>query len=96
MLWMWIFGWCAKNTSVKVLYCAMSKPLRLANFAAIRSKANLCRRALVKAFMVEQQLHGNSNPKGVGVHNRIFIIYAVVLAYLQRQRCAINGKGSSS
>ena len=40
------------------------EPLRLANFAAIRRKANLRRRKLIRVFVVEQQLHGNSNPKG--------------------------------
>ena len=41
----------------------VSEPLRLANFAALRRKANIYRRKLVKAFVVEQ-LQGNANPKG--------------------------------
>ena len=72
----------------------MSEPLRFANFVAIRRKANICRRALVKEFVVKQR-KGNSN-LWVGVHNWIFIIHAFVLAYLQHQRCANDGEDSSS
>ena len=41
----------------------MSEPLRLANFAAIRRKANIYRRSLVKDFVLTQR-GGNSNLQG--------------------------------
>jgi len=41
----------------------LSERLRLANFAALRRKANICRRALVKEFVLKQ-IASNSNLRG--------------------------------
>ena len=45
------------------IFRQLSEPLRLANFAAIRRKANIYRRSLVKEFVLTQ-LSGNSNLQG--------------------------------
>ena len=78
----------------------MSEPLRLANFAAIRRKANLRRRKLVKEFVVEQQRHGNSNPKSwasitgyssfMPPYWHIFDVKAARLTVRTRLHCACN------
>ncbi len=54
---------CKEHVGEGPILRQMSEPLRLANFAAIRWKANIYRRELVKAYVVEQ-LKGNANPKG--------------------------------
>ena len=54
---------CKEHVGEGPILRQLSEPLRLANFAAIRWKANIYRRELVKAFVVEQ-LQGNANPKG--------------------------------
>jgi len=54
---------CKEHVVEGPILLQLSEPLRLANFAAIRRKANIYRRKLVKTF-VGEQLHGNANPKG--------------------------------
>ena len=44
---------CKEHVGEGPILAQMSEPLRLANFAAMRRKANVCRRALVREFVTK-------------------------------------------